>query len=254
MSDWDGLERELDAWGATGRTATMWWRDDDAAAPTAELEQLFALHAACGVPLALAVIPGRMAGGLAARLAAQRDAGYDLAVLQHGYRHVNFAGDGEKKCELGDHRPAPVVLGELAAGWQALDALPGRLAVLVPPWNRISPRLVPMLSELGYSGLSTFDARARLHPAPGLIQINTHIDPIDWKCRRQTYSAAAISAQAVRHLCARRMGQVDSGEPTGLLTHHLAFDEAAWDACRALFDHSAPHAAVRWLRVQDMFE
>lgn len=254
MSDWDDLDRELDAWGAAGRMATMWWRDDDAAAPTAELERLFALHASCAVPLALAVIPGAMKDGLAARLASQRAAGHDLAVLQHGYRHVDFAGGRGKKCELGDHRPAPVVLAELAAGWQALDALAGRLAVLVPPWNRISPRLVPMLPELGYRGLSTFDARPRQHAAPGLIQINTHIDPIGWQRRRRTYSAAAISAQAVRHLSARRLGQVDSGEPTGLLTHHLAFDDAAWDACRALFDHSVPHAAVRWLRAQDMFE
>ncbi len=133
MSDWDDLDRELDAWGAAGRMATMWWRDADAAAPNAEIEHLFALHAACAVPLALAVIPGRMEDGLAARLASQRDAGHDLAVLQHGYRHVNFAGDGDKKCELGDHRPAPVVLGELAAGWQGLDTLPARL---IPPTAR----------------------------------------------------------------------------------------------------------------------
>ncbi len=254
MSDWDDLERELDAWGAAGRTATMWWRDDDAAAPTAALERLLALHASCEVPLALAVIPGAMEDGLAARIADQRGAGHDLSVLQHGYRHLNFAGGGDKKCELGDHRPAPVVLAELAEGWQALDHVAGRLSVLVPPWNRISPRLVPMLPELGYRGLSTFDARARPHAAPGLIQINTHIDPIDWKRRRRTYSAAAISAQAVRHLSARRLGRVDSSEPTGLLTHHLAFDDAAWGACQALFDRSRPHAAVRWLRAQDMFE
>ncbi len=254
MSDWDGLERELDAWSDAGLTATFWWRDDDAATPTDDLERLLALRGDTGAPLALAVIPGTMADGLKARLAACHAAGHDLSVLQHGYRHHNFAADGDKKCELGDHRPAQVVLGELAAGWQALDGVAGRLPVLVPPWNRISSRLVPMLPEVGYAGLSTFDPRARAEPVSGLIQINTHIDPIDWKNRRQTYSAAAISAQAVRHLSARRTGRVDHREPTGLLTHHLAFDDAAWDACRALLDLTGSHAAARWLRAQDMFQ
>lgn len=254
MSEWDALTHELDAWGASSRTATFWWRDDDAAAPTGELERLLTLQADNRLPLALAIIPGRMEDGLVARIAAHRGAGHDLAVLQHGYRHLNFAGENDKKCELGDHRPAPMVLGELAAGWQALEAVPGRLPVIVPPWNRISPRLVPMLPELGYAGLSTFDPRARAAPAPGLIQINTHVDPIDWKNRRQTYPAAEISAQVVRHLSARRSGHVDDQEPTGLLTHHLAFDDAAWDACRTLFERTGDHAAARWLRAQDMFQ
>ena len=37
---WDRLEREIDAWAAAGREATLWWRDDDAVAATAELERL----------------------------------------------------------------------------------------------------------------------------------------------------------------------------------------------------------------------
>src|SRR5216684_8019215 len=65
-ADWLDLERELDAWRAAGRSATLWWRDDDAVRPTPALDRLLAI--AAGVPLALAVIPGPTGAPLAERL------------------------------------------------------------------------------------------------------------------------------------------------------------------------------------------
>src|SRR4029450_2060394 len=59
MTSWPDLDAELDAWAKAGRRAPLWWRDDDAARTTPALERLLALHARHGVPLALAVIPGR---------------------------------------------------------------------------------------------------------------------------------------------------------------------------------------------------
>ena len=32
MATWNDLQAELDQWGAEGREATIWWRDDDAIA------------------------------------------------------------------------------------------------------------------------------------------------------------------------------------------------------------------------------
>ena len=52
---WPDLVNELDQWGEAERVATLWWRDDDAVAPTAGLERLLSI--AGGVPVALAVIP-----------------------------------------------------------------------------------------------------------------------------------------------------------------------------------------------------
>ena len=52
---WEALTRELDLWEEDGRTATFWWRDDDAADHTDALNELLLLRTALGVPLALAV-------------------------------------------------------------------------------------------------------------------------------------------------------------------------------------------------------
>ena len=84
-------------------------------------------------------------------------------VLQHGYAHINHATPNEKKVEIGPHRPAMIVLGELGTGWLALERLFGDrpLSIMVPPWNRIAPALVPTLPEIGFTGLSTFGHRRR---------------------------------------------------------------------------------------------
>ncbi|MFI4999415.1 MAG: polysaccharide deacetylase family protein [Reyranellales bacterium] len=223
MSGWQAFHEEVARWRDLGRYVELWWRDDDAVDVTGALDRLLALHNATAVPLALAVVPARATAALAGRLAGEP--GVD--VLQHGYGHVNHATASEKKCELGPHRPAMMVLGELGAGWLAMERLFGAhaIAVLVPPWNRIAPALVPALPEIGFMGLSTFGERGRAEPVRGLRQINTHVDLIDWKGGRGFVGEEAALAALVHALGRSRAG---SGEPVGLLSHHLAMDEGAW--------------------------
>jgi hypothetical protein len=240
MRGWRDFDEEVARWRETGRDIELWWRDDDAVDVTRALDRLLALHDATTVPLALAVVPSRATAALADRLA---DApGVD--VLQHGYGHVNHATESEKKIELGPQRPAMLVLGELGAGWLALERLFGRraLAVLVPPWNRIAPALVPTLPEIGFTGLSTFGARGRAEPVPGLRQINTHVDLVDWKGGGGFMGEEAVLSALVRSLGRARAG---TGEPVGLLTHHLAMDEGAWDFLMSFWERTTTTPGVK---------
>jgi len=69
MDDWAGrLYRELDEWNFAGVAASMWWRDDDAQAPSAALDRALELAQKYHAPLALAVIPHGLDDALAARL------------------------------------------------------------------------------------------------------------------------------------------------------------------------------------------
>jgi hypothetical protein len=127
-----------------------------------------------------------------------------------------------------------VVLGELGTGWLALERLfgPAALPVLVPPWNRIAPGLVPALPEIGFRGLSTFGAHPRTRLASGWVQVNTHIDLIDWRTRRFA-GVEAVMGAFLHGLAAMRAGP---GEPLGLLSHHLAMDEPAWDFLNSFWE------------------
>lgn len=251
MSSWAALERELDAWQAAGRVASLWWRDDDAVDTTPALERLLATAGTYGIPLALAVVPQPARASLADAIG---DAPA-VTPLPHGYAHVSHAPAGAKSGELGPARAVAVNLREAALGWQRLQALFGKRAfpVLVPPWNRIDPALIPHLPGLGFCGLSAWGARAKVRPAPGLVQANTHLDVIDWRGSRGFVGEADALDELASHLAARRRGEVDPDEPSGLLTHHLAHDAGAWRFIETLFARTLGHSAVRWLDAEEIF-
>ncbi|MBL9053453.1 MAG: polysaccharide deacetylase family protein, partial [Tabrizicola sp.] len=134
--------------------AVFWWRDDDAVAPTSALDRLLDLSTAHAAPCLLAVIPKPTGPELASRLGRAPL----VKVGVHGWSHENHAPAGSKKAELGPQRPARVQLEELRQGLEKLQALyPKKLVpVLVPPWNRIDPALIPGLSGLGFGGISVY--------------------------------------------------------------------------------------------------
>ncbi len=253
-ASWALLSAELDRWTAAGRTATLWWRDDDAGATTEQLDRLLKLRERAGIALALAAVPTRVDATFRARMAAEAD----VAVLQHGYSHHNFATPGERKIELDGSRPADYVIADLAVGMASLGTLAGWTPVLVPPWNRIAPHLLPLLPELGYRGLSSLGPRQRPNALAGLRQNNVHIDPIDWRGRSGPPGAfggtGRAVAAAVEHLAARRAGTADGDEATGLMTHHLVQDEDTWRFVEQFIAQTQAHPAVAWLAAGDIFE
>jgi hypothetical protein len=240
---WTDLDRSLDAYAEAGRSAGFWWRDDDATLPVPAYTRLLSLSRAVGVRPLIAVIPARAVAGLAT--------GDELALCQHGWNHDNHAPLGVGKAELGAHRPRATVLGELARGWLKLSGLFAHaLPVLVPPHNRIAPDIADELARAGYRGLSTFGARKTARP--GLVQINTHCDIMDWHTRAFAGEGPALG-QLVGHLRAKLDGEADPNEPTGLLTHHLAHDESAWAFAEAVLRRIKAHRAARWHDPTEIF-
>ena len=242
--DWSDLTDELDAWRAEGRIATLWWRDDDAAAPAPALDRLAGLAGEHGVTVGLAVIPALAQPSLAPWLEPVR-----AEVLQHGWAHRSHAAAGEKKSELGRHRAPGVMVAELARGLERLRELFGArcLPVLVPPWNRIDPDLIAALPDAGFRGLSVYGSRTAAEPAPGLRQTNCHVDVVDWRGGRGFVGRDRALAAVVRHLAARRGRWADVSEATGLLTHHAVHEEATWTFIARFLERTAQHPAVRWL-------
>ena len=243
------LTEELDRWAEAGRCATLWWRDDDATEPTPAIRRLIDLARKRAVPLGLAVVPATAVP----QLAALAGSAAEVTVLQHGFGHIDHAPPGQKSWELGPHRPRDQVLRDLAMGRDRLAELfPHRRApVLVPPWNRIDPGLAPDLPALGFTCLSTFGPRPEAEAAPGLAQVNSHVDIIRWKAERAFIGAAKTAERLGQHLRERRLGTVDAVEPTGLLTHAWALPEAAWTALDELLRLTIEHPAARWVAVGD---
>ena len=234
---WQPLHAELDIWQDQGQTARFWLRDDDAIAPTPALDRLIAILARHHIPVLLAIIPKGAGLELAARLA-----GADLVLpCQHGFSHRNHASPGEKPQELGLHRGFEPVLADLRGGRDKLLALFGNALrpVLVPPWNRIDPALVPHLAPLGITALSTFG-----EPAPPGFHIDANVDIIDWRASRSGHAHPKLVAKLVEALVAARKNQ---HAPVGILAHHLVHGERAWSFLEWLGESLAAHPAALWV-------
>lgn len=232
---WGGLEAEVRRRHDAGRPVEFWWRDDDACVPNAALERALSLSKKYSVPLALAVVP-QDAGAPLFDLLHQH-----VSVLQHGTDHRNRAAAGEKKTEYPGAEPADAALNRISSGMAKLRHLPGFIPVLAPPWNRMRKDLLDKLPALGIQGISTYGAQARREAAPGLRQVNTHVDIVAWRRGRRFVGEEQALAQAIRWLA--------TDGPVGWLTHHAVHDAAAWDFLARLFTMQD----VRWRSAAEAF-
>jgi hypothetical protein len=233
---WPDLVEELDRWGAAGRVASFWWRDDDAVEATRRLDKL--LHLAADIPLGLAVIPACACPSLGAAL---RDRP-QIAVLQHGWQHRNHAAAG-KKCEYPDGRSAPLAAAEIAAGRARLTAFFGAraLPVLVPPWNRFGDSLLPLLAEAEVSVLSGMAAGQKRELPAMVSALDVHVDLTAWHAGRGFVGTSAALARIIGWL--RR----EMPESIGILTHHLVMDAATAAFMEQLLAVIGSHGAARWM-------
>jgi len=85
------------------------------------------------------------------------------------------------------------------------------------------------------------------------VQCNAHVDLIAWRRDRAFIGAEAAIDRLVAHLRSRREGAVDAAEATGILTHHLDLDAAAWQFLADLFARTRRHGGAKWLDVDAVF-
>ncbi|MBP6011541.1 MAG: polysaccharide deacetylase [Alphaproteobacteria bacterium] len=248
---WDRIGRELDQWARERRVAQFWWRDDDAQDTSPELDAMLKVARRFDVAIGLSVVPAKLKPRLAKHLAREVHA----QILVHGFAHENRAREGHAKREFSSARPLSEMTGDLARGMAILREAFGKklLPVVVPPWNRIAPAVVAELPRLGYRGLSTWKPRARANPVPGLAQVNTHLDVIDWRRGRVIKDEGLIAGLLLRKLRWRREHRARASEPLGLLTHHAHWSSEKERIIVRLLETTRNHPAAEWLTPQAVF-
>ena len=232
---------ELHAWRRAGRTAQLWWRDDDARALTPALRRLLELSDRHTVPLALAVIPEGLSEEVAEAVAARPQ----VMIVQHGVDHRNRC-DGPAAGEFPPSWTSWELAARLRVGWARLEPIEAARKVFVPPWNDIPPGLPEALVHAGYAGFSAWGA---IDPQGSPLRIDAHLDLLRWRRGprfRGVGRFEAALAQALR--TRRRSGQWDA--PIGLLTHHLDHDEAAWSYLAEFLCGTTREPALAWCSLE----
>jgi hypothetical protein len=212
------LQWELGRWRRLGTRPRLWWRDDDARAPSPALDRLLKL--AAGRPLALAVIPDGDLDALAERLTTERN----IAVGQHGIDHINRRPTGEAPSEYRLPPPSPEIIARVAEGRDRLVRAGLAPQFYTPPWNAIDPGLGRAVSRAGIGVLS---AGAKIERYADLVYMAADADVTAWKDGARFKGEVRILSALQKALRERRRaGELQ--RPVGLLTHHLAHDEATW--------------------------
>jgi hypothetical protein len=212
------VEAELAEWRKLGLKPRLWWRDDDARAPSPALDRLFAI--AGDRPLSLAVVPDGSLDLLAQRLSSERN----VSVGQHGVDHINRRPSGEVKSEYAE----PPSIGDLATalsgGRARMRAAGLDPTFYTPPWNTVDTALPRAIRRLGYSMLSAGEERVLY---ADLNYASAEIDVVAWKGAPRFKGGLRIMTALGRALVQRRQAE-EYDRPIGLLTHHLDHDEATW--------------------------
>ena len=241
---WQILSAELDEWRPG--SAIFWWRDDDAASATPALRRLLDMRDRFHVPLAIAAVPARFESSLASLVAELPP----VAILVHGWNHQNHAPASAPAAELGSGRGADGVQADLSRGLTLLQKACGAslLPVLVPPFSQLHPSLVGAVRNAGFEAISM---TGDFVPLP-LKSRNVHADISDWRTGTAA-DARVVIGTLVAALKLRRLGLLRQSVPLGLLTHHLAHDEATWKLTERMLAHVTAHPAVRFVPLREVF-
>ena len=243
----DGLKRAfasaLDEAERQRRPIKFWWRDDDAIEPTPQLEKLLNIRETAQKPLHLAVIPALLKPQLAPALPDE-----EVTVLQHGFAHKNHEPQGALKSEFGPHRKAGLAGANLQKGRAILQEAFGAqfFHAFVPPWNRMTDSLKPLLIQNDLQGYSGYRRRklGESHVC------NTHLDVIGWRFGRRFIGRKRAYRRLLAEVLRRCQGH---NEPLGILTHHLVHSDDVNDFLLELFQLLKSHKGACWPKPGQLF-
>lgn len=241
------VDEELRAWAKIGAVPQFWWRDDDAYQESEALELLRELLSQ--ETLLLAVVPGLLQENLVRSLSDCPA----IAIVQHGWKHLNHSAAGAPPSEYPPERGRTEIENELSWGQRVLlDAFPTRFhRVFVPPWHRCAVWILQEAPALGFDGVS-----GQAPPFPLLRngypgETNIEIDISDWTLSGQFVGAGQFAVQIVQALKLRREWPA-LDVPIGVLSHHERVTRDDFRSLREFIALLRQHR-VRWGSPSSLF-
>jgi predicted glycosyltransferase len=240
------LRTTLERLEAEGRPIHLFVRDDDIDEDEERLRHLLDIGLANGVPLSLAVIPGRLTeAGIRLLKEHKRFHPALIELHQHGWLHLNHEVNG-RKCEFGPSRSLAQQLADIAEGKAVLAEIFGDrfYPAFTPPWNRCTAETLAVLDQLGFAVFSKDNGE----PVTGYSfrEISITLDLFTWLNGAQLKPPAELTGELVRQMAA--------GLVIGLLLHHKVMDGEAFAFLGQLLAELRGYANVHFHTLQSLNE
>ncbi len=200
--------------------ATVFFRADDVAIPSAKQNRLLQLFAHHDTPLCAAIVPAWINRSRWQNIVEQIDGKQGLfAWHQHGWNHLNHEASGKKQ-EFGPGADLEQKRRNIARGQQKLTEILGDyfLPIFTPPWNRTDQETMQILKDLGFLAISRYRA-AKIPTLTGLPDLAANVD---LHTRKET--TAELGCQAL-------LAELDYALATGLaglMIHHQRMNDQAF--------------------------
>ncbi len=216
--------------------ATVFFRADDVAIPSAKQDRLLGIFTRHAVPLCAAIVPAWLSADRWDSICRTVHGRHDLfAWHQHGWNHHNHEIAGKKQ-EFGPGAGAEQKRRAIVRGRDKLRSLLGEqfLPVFTPPWNRVDPETMRILREEGFRAISRYRGD-KLPPLPELPDLPANVD---LHTRKEPSPAEGWSA-----LLAELEQALASGT-AGLMLHHQRMNKASFLFLEQLLPRLQAHAGI----------
>ncbi len=224
--------------------ATVFFRADDIAIPSAKQNRLLELFASHNTPLCAAVVPAWI------NLCRWEDICHRIqgkhhlfAWHQHGWIHRNHQSVGKKQ-EFGHGASYEQKRRAVVHGRNKLRAILGEhfLPVFTPPWNRLDLTTLHILKEHGFLAISRY-RDDKLSSLPGLPDLFVNVD---------LHTRKEGSAKAEWHGLLAELDQALASGVAGLMLHHQCMNEAAFAFLEGLLPRLQAHPTIRLCHYVDL--
>jgi hypothetical protein len=227
--------------------ATIFFRADDVAIPSAKQDQLLQLFARQDTPLCAAIVPAWLNLSRWDTVCRQVHGKHHLfAWHQHGWNHRNHQSAGEKKQEFGPAATSQQKYRNIVRGRDKLVDIIGEhfLPVFTPPWNRLDQDTLHILKELGFRAISRYRS-AKFASLPGLPDLPANVD---------LHTRKEASADAGWQVFLSELDQALATGLAGLMIHHQRMNAAAFAFLDALLPSIRNHPGIRLCHYRHLLE
>ena len=226
--------------------ATVFFRADDIAIPSARQNRLLELFARHDAPLCAAIVPAWLnRSRWQAVCHCVQDKHRLFAWHQHGWIHHNHETAGKKQ-EFGPGASHEQKRRDILRGRDKLTDILGEhfLPVFTPPWNRLDLDTMHILQELGFRAISRYRGD-RLPTLPGLPDLSVNVD---------LHTRREDSAEAGWEGLLAELDQALATGVAGLMIHHQRMNDAAFAFLDALLPRLQARPGIRLCHYGDLLE
>ena len=217
--------------------ATVFFRADDIAIPSAKQNRLLELFARYDAPLCAAIVPAWINRSRWQAISDCVQGKHRLfAWHQHGWIHHNHETVGKKQ-EFGPGASYARKRRDILRGRDKLTGILGEhfLPVFTPPWNRLDQDTMHILRELGFRAISRYRGD-RIPALPGLPDLAVNVD---------LHTRREGSAEAGWEGLLTELDQALATGIAGFMIHHQRMNGQAFAFLDALLPRLLAHPGIR---------